>query len=342
VARRAFAIVGLLVLVSHTASAQNAAQYLALAREYAAGQGADAVERLSTWPRDDITAAAIVASVTASSRDLIAAAMLHTDLANTIIDGQPDAARFHVNKARGLLSIARGRLTDHEHARTFSPRWFRFVVGMFTSCELLDAAVEYELLASTAFPENPHLYVARGIIQEVRARKTLIPDLRRGLSPTTVGRRAIENLYQSAATQFLHALSIDSHDAEARLHLGWVRFFLGDKRAKGDLDAALTDARDDTVRYLAHLFLGGLAEREDHLAEALGEYESARAVGAGYQTPYVAMSRIEDALGHADRARELALVAVQLEKSDDDPWWDHRIGFDREGLNWLRAEARRP
>jgi hypothetical protein len=36
------------------------------------------------------------------------------------------------------------------------------------------------------------------------------------------------------------------------------------------------------------------------------------------------------------------MVGLQLKKADDDPWWDLRIGFDRESLRWLRAEARRP
>jgi hypothetical protein len=54
------------------------------------------------------------------------------------------------------------------------------------------------------------------------------------------------------------------------------------------------------------------------------------------------MSRAEDALGHAGRARDLAHVALQLTKGDDDPWWDHRIGFDRDDLTWLRADVRRP
>jgi hypothetical protein len=57
----------------------------------------------------------------------------------------------------------------------------------------------------------------------------------------------------------------------------------------------------------------------------------------------VALSRIEQALGHPERARELALVDLQLDKeAADDPWWDHRIGFDRESLYWLRDEVRRP
>jgi tetratricopeptide (TPR) repeat protein len=148
---------------------------------------------------------------------------------------------------------------------------------------------------------------------------------------------------KAAVNDYVQALSIDSHNAEAHLRLGWVRVFLADGRAKAELDAAVADARDDEVRYLAHLFLGGLAERENDLADALQEFELARTAGPDFQTPYVALSRVEQALGHDGRARELALVGLQLEKSAaDDPWWDHRIGFDRESLYWLRDEVRRP
>jgi hypothetical protein len=106
--------------------------------------------------------------------------------------------------------------------------------------------------------------------------------------------------------------------------------------------ADIVGAANDTVRYLAHLFLGRIAERENRLPDALVEYEAVRSLGSGYQTPYAALSRVEEALGHGDRARELAMVGLQLEKADDDPWWDLRVGFDRESLIWLRAEARRP
>jgi hypothetical protein len=335
------AIVGLLVLVSHTASAQNVVQYLALAREYADGRGNDADVRLALWTKDDLTATVNVALTTAGLRELLAAAMLHTDLANTIVDTQPYDADFHLTKARALLGAASERLTDHERVEAFTQRWFRFVARMYGSCDRPTEAARYVRLGLLAFPENPRFYTTRGILLEVRLR-AILADWRRGVALNATVRRNAEEILKTAAFQFLQALSLDSHDAEARLHLGWGHFFLEDRRAKTELDAALAYATNDTVRYLAHLFLGGLAERENRLMDALHEYESARALGAGYQTPYVALSRIEEALGDGEHARELALVAVQLHKNDDDPWWDHRIGFDRETLNWLRAEVRRP
>ena len=73
------------------------------------------------------------------------------------------------------------------------------------------------------------------------------------------------------------------------------------------------------------------------------QYNQAREIGPDYQTAYAALSRVEQALGHDTRARELALIGLQVDKrNEDDPWWDHRIGFDRESLSWLRREVRRP
>ena len=335
----------LCVCVASPARAQNVEQYLALAREYAGGRGTEAMAQLATWSRPDITAAGKAAAVTASAHDLMALAMLHTDLANTIIDRQPQAADFHVTKAQDILAIARGDAAttdrlDNQSVREFSRRWFRFVVGMYTSCNRPGDAARFTHLGLLEAPEDSRFYVARGVLIEARI-LTFAPN------PATLAlaarrREQLEDGLKQAATNFLHALSVDPHNAEAHLHLGRVRLLLSDKRARTDFDAALENAANDTVRYLAHLFLGGIAERENRLTDALREYEVVRSLGAGYQTPYAALSRVEGALGRADRARELAMVGLQLKKADDDPWWDLRIGFDRESLLWLRAEARKP
>jgi tetratricopeptide (TPR) repeat protein len=322
---------------------QNVEDYLALAREYAAGRGDDATARLAIWAPLDLSAAAEVAALTASAHDLMAAAMLHTDLANTIIDTDPEAARFHLNIARRALTVASGRIGQRKRLEPFVRRWFRFVASVYASAELLPQARALVQQGLDLFPEDPGLHVARGIIVEVTVRKNLVPDWRRHSVYSADNRARVEAALKTATNDYMRALSIDGHNAEAHLHLGWVRFVLGDGRVKGELDAAVADAADDTVRYLAHMLLGGLAEREHRLSDALQEYDLARTVGPDFQTPYVALSRIEQALGHPERAREVALMGLQLNKgAADDPWWDHRIGFDRESLYWLRDQVRRP
>jgi tetratricopeptide (TPR) repeat protein len=331
------------VCVTSPTRAQDVDGYLEMAREYASGQGDDATSRLAKWPQYDISAAAAEAALTASARDLAAVAMLHTDLANTIIDANPDEARFHIGMARAALQVASSRVGQRKRLEPFVRRWFRFVASVYTSAELLDAAWDHIQRGLDLFPQDPGLLVARGIRVEVAVRKNLIPDWRRGTVFDSERRPAVEPALKSAVNDYVKALAVDGHNAEAHLHLGWLRLFMADGRAKAELDAAVADSADDRVRYLAHLFLGGLAEREHHLEEARHEYDTARTVGPDFQTPYVALSRVEQSLGHDARARELALAALHLDKSDaDDPWWDHRIGFDRESLYWLRDEVRRP
>jgi tetratricopeptide (TPR) repeat protein len=323
--------------------AQHVDGYLALARQYAAGDGVDAEHRLAAWSRGDVTAAAGAAAVTASARDLIAAAMLHTDLANLIIDVRPDDARFHINTARGALTVASGRIGQREHLEPLVRRWSRLVASIYTSSDLLPQASEQVHLGLLRFPEDAGLYVAGGVILEVAVRKQLLADWRRDDIHGAVDRQTIKKTLGQAEVQFRRALALDPHSAEAHLHLGWVRSFLDEAGAATDLDAAIADAQDDRLRYLAHLFRGGLAERQRHFDDARREYDLAREIGPEYQTSYAALSRVEQALGHDTRASELALTGLQVDKRDaDDPWWDHRIGFDRESLNWLRREVRRP
>jgi tetratricopeptide (TPR) repeat protein len=323
--------------------AQTVAEYLALVRQYAAGQGAEATAALDRWPSHDVDDIAIRATVALSTRDLVAAAMLHTDLANLMIDGRPDDARSHLDKAQSALTIASSRIGQRQRLAPFVRRWFRFVASVYLSAGLPKQAAIVLKRGLILFPGEAPLYVARGIMIEVAVRKTYVFDWRRDATSSGYQRTRVEDALDGASQQFVRALAIDPHNAEAHLHLGWIRFFRNDGHAGPELNAAIADADDDTIRYLAHLFLGGIAERANHLDEALREYDAARALGAGFQTPLAALSRVEDALGHTDRARELALIAVGLDKSDsDDPWWDHRIGFDRESLRWLRAEVRKP
>jgi len=333
----------LIVGVAPPCRAQDVEGYLAMARQYAAGQGDEATGRLAGWSQPAIAGASAIAVNTAGVRDLLAAAMLHTELANAIIDREPETAQVHFNIAGTTLAAASGRIGQRKRLEPFVRRWYRFVASVYTSAELLNAAAVIVHQGLDAFPTDPGLLVARGAIIEVGVRKKFVPDWRRDTVFGASHRDQVEDAMNGAAAQYLRALSFDNHNAEAHLRLGWARLFMADGRAKPELDAAVADAQDDGVRYLAHLFLGGLAEREHRLEDALHEYESARTVGPDFQSAYVALSRIEQALGHENRARDLALEGLRLEKSGaDDPWWDHRIGFDRESLYWLRNEVRRP
>ncbi len=146
----------------------------------------------------------------------------------------------------------------------------------------------------------------------------------------------------AAARAYGLALKADSHMTVARIHLGRVHFLQHDSRARADLEQALAEATNIGTRYLAHVFLGDLAESDKRPADALREYEAAMTVGPRYQTAYVAAARMADALGEFERAREIALALVGIEKRED-PWWNYRLGeLNMPALQWLRTAAQEP
>src|SRR6185436_17072942 len=90
----------LAVGLASPAQAQSVEGYLALARQYAAGRDEDAMKQLAMFARADVEVASAKAALTGSTRDLLAAAMLHTDLANVLVDAKPLDAEFHLDRAR--------------------------------------------------------------------------------------------------------------------------------------------------------------------------------------------------------------------------------------------------
>ena len=69
---------------------------------------------------------------------------------------------------------------------------------------------------------------------------------------------------------------------------------------------------------------------------------AAREQDSGAQTACLAVSRTEDELGRAARARSIGLECLAMKKTRD-PWWSYEFGeVDRETLRWLRSEARKP
>ncbi len=270
-----------------------------------------------------------------------AAVMMHTELAGVwLLLGQTAPAVTQIGNADRLVAIMIANDRGMEPTRAFAIRWYAFITGMYAAQGQVDAADRFVRVGLAAFPRAAELYVARGSIQEMRAGMDESDHLGRAITDRDIT-RDLTRLLEAAAADFQHALDLDGALALAHLHRGRVHHLLGDNRASHDLETALAGATDDRVRYLAHLFLGAVAERRNDLDAARREYEAARAVGP-YQTSYIALSRVEGALGRSDRARDIALEYAHLTDKVDDPWWDYRLGeFNAGALSWLRHEARR-
>jgi tetratricopeptide (TPR) repeat protein len=343
--RRSLALIGAGLLaaaaVCSPVAAQDTADYGHLLDSYAAGHLNEAVTVLAHWPRENVKAAVrrmglISQSGPGASARLRAAAMLHTDLAAAILTSDGDLSAFHLGVARDFVNLLAAKKEQVSGAHEFVKRWFEFAPTLYLVT--LDAERASRLVREGLdhSPADPILYFYIGTIVELTGvLPTTMAARGRGLSQILRGERQL----QAAADAYRRALAVDGHLAIVRLHLGRVRFQLHDSRARADFEVALADATDTPTRYLAHLFLGAIAEHEQRLGDALREYEEARSLGPQYQTGYIAVSRIAEALGDTERARQTASTFVGIEKRED-PWWDfHLGGMNLAGLEWLRASA---
>jgi tetratricopeptide (TPR) repeat protein len=339
------------MLFAVPALAQPPFDYDRLVDAYATGHLDEAVSQLSRWPWEQVKGAvgsfvkaieAQTALVTApvSSRRLRAAAMLHTDLAAALLNDDFTRAESHINLARRLVDLLAGRRRRDPRAREFVQRWYEFAPSIYLAHPIPDKALLLVREGFTHAPDNATLHLYSGIVFEMIGPQEAALVARSRLLTLRPGR--MEAPLEAAARAYGLALKADSHMAVARIHLGRVHFLQRDSRARADLERALADATDVGTRYLAYVFLGDLAESDKRPADALREYEAAMTVGPRYQTAYVAAARMADALGEFERAREIALALVGIEKRED-PWWNYRLGeLNMPALQWLRTAAQEP
>jgi tetratricopeptide (TPR) repeat protein len=338
------------VAVCSPVAAQAPFDYNRLVGAYSTGHLDEAVSQLSRWPGDHIRNAvdAFVKATqarTAADGSLLpapllpGAVMLHTDLAAALLGDDFPRAESHIGLARRLVDLLAERSRKDDRAREFVTRWYEFAPTMYLLHQNPDKAFLLVQEGLTRAPDNPTLHLYSGIVIEMTVPRPAAFDTRaRPLTPTPSRAEPLE----PAAREYRIALKADGRLAVARLHLGRVHFIQHDSRARADLEQALADATDVSTRYLAHLFLGDLAEREKRPADALREYEAAMTAGPLYQTAYVAAGRMADALGQSAHAREIAIAFVGIEKHED-PWWEYRLGgLNMPALEWLRRAAQAP
>ena len=328
------AALALSLLLPRAAAAQSLGdRFDALVAQYARGDHENAARAFSNWSRADVSAA-IAHAEALKGGSARAAVMLHTEagVALLIADETSNAA-LHLNGASRLVSAMRSRRPD-ERAQRFAGRWLAFIATVYVGHGMLGHADRTIRDALTWYPREPLLYVARGALEETVIGMTFV-DQRSGNQLARLARA-----YETAAADYRRAIRLDDGLAIAHLRLGWVHLTLRDDRARENFDAALTRANNLRDKYLAHLFLAAVAERENKLDDAERHYEAARQAAPGCQTPYIALTRVEGELGRTARAREIAATLTALPEKTNDPWWDfHLGGFDQLSLLWLRVEA---
>src|SRR5262245_48647267 len=300
--RRVPALAVGIVLLAQSLLAQPPGDYAALVQTYAAGRGPDAIAALLRWPHRDAMSAARAAVSTLTPSEMISAAILHTEAALSLVDARPFDATAHIEAAQALLRAAARDPSARERADSVATRWYYFAANLLTSANQMEQAAWYIREGLVAFPRNARLYFARGAIAEVTVSLGWKRGLRSDPPQDENERTRIEELLKRAVDDYQRAVNIDPRFAWGHLRIGWIRLFLGDNRARRALEAAVVDAPGHRVRYLAHLMLGGVAERDRRLEDARREYETALAAGPGFQSGYLALSRIGEAMGDSARA----------------------------------------
>jgi len=124
------------------------------------------------------------------------------------------------------------------------------------------------------------------------------------------------------------ALDADPHVTEARLRLGRIQTITGDvKKARNNLEQALSEADTPRLRYLATLFLGAVAAVDDRPEKARAYFEQAWSIVPGAQSAAFALSQLADARGDDAGARRwLARTLAVPFAQRDDPWETYYLG----------------
>jgi hypothetical protein len=353
-ARRWLLAASVCLLMVAPGVAQSDGPYLALVDAYARGDLHGSVAQLAEWSEARVRAAVRTAAVRPSLQRAKAAAMLHTETAFAIIAVRPSSATLHLATARTFVhQIPEGR-TSTDRSSEFKQRWNALAVGPYLSQDLLAQAQQEIRTGFDEYPGNKELELAVGVVEEMRA-QFAEPNLRGSWNTARADRGPVnyrnsvqpnvEAMLTRATVAYRRALGVDQHYLEVRLRLGWVLLLnhsAGPARAQ--LEEVRARATRSDLRYLAHLFVGAVDEHDRRIEDAVHEYEAAHDIAPAWQTASIALIRVERALGHGDRAREVAAAYAALPRTaaDDDPWWRYNMGeTSGELVEWLRAEAER-
>ena len=318
-------------------------EYLTLITQYMRGQTQGAIASLAKVPSERIRAQSEV-DFSASGLEIgqiEAAAMLHSDVAMFVATADQRLSRQHVDAARALV----GTLPD-DGPGGFRQRWQAYAVAPYLIQHDLYGAMRAAREGVGRLPRSADFALLQGTLLEISARIETA-DFRGIWSPTDgINRNAsptvahMEDALVAAAITFQRALELDPSLMSARLRLGWVYGINhSSERARKELRTVADSTSSRELRYLAHLFLGGLAEGEGDLERAYDEYESAHTAMPDAQSAHIALMHVARVTGRTALVQELAAQYPRRSTSMEDPWWYFSMGFDSELVNWLHARV---
>lgn len=337
------------LLAGASASAQPTSpdpEYVSLITQYRQGNRQAAIESLATWPSERIRAQ--TRSGTRGTgldvRQTEAAVVLHSDVAMLLAAIDQPASRRQLDAAQALVAT----LPD-EGPAGFRQRWQAYAVGPSLVQHDLRAAQRAVDEGVGRWPRSADLLLMKGTLLELAARSETA-DFRGTWSPTgginrmasqTVAR--MEDTLVAAANTIERALALDPSLTPARLRLGWVYGINhSNAHAREHLRMVATGSSSRELRYLSHLFLGGLADVEGDLEGAYDEYASAHALLPDAQSGCIALMRAARLTGRTDLEQELLAQYATRRRGGEDPWLYFSMGFDTDLVVWLHARATAP
>lgn len=317
-----------------------------LIARYRRGEVQSAIASVAKWPSDRIrlrveTAAGSGAASLLDAAHIEAAVMLHSDAALFLATVDQRLSRQHLDAARAFV----GNLPD-DGPNGFRQRWQAYAVAPYLIQHDLYGATRAAQEGVGRLPRSADFALLQGALLEIGAR-TETADFRGNWSPTDGFNRYanptvahMEDALVAAARTFQHALELNPSLLPARLRLGWVYGLNhSTERAQNELRVVANRTSSRELRYLSHLFLGGLAESEGALESAYEEYEAAHRAYPDAQSAYIALIRSARVTGRSARAEQLTAEYPRRSKSTEDPWWYFSMGFDSELVNWLHARV---
>jgi tetratricopeptide (TPR) repeat protein len=273
-------------------------------------------------PREIIKAAVDQAVSGASSwpwEDVRAAAMLHSEACVAAAD-RAGACEFHIMQAERLLERTVALSPRQED---FAWRWYRVMPRILNAFgqKSLARGVDTQAMEKWRSDRARAAYL-QGLELEGRgAHESLL--LQPPSGPNSYDKAGARAGYLAQAGElFTRALKQRPELTVAALHLGRIRMLQGNSAEATPLfRSALADV-DPAVRYLASLFLGSLEERDGRFDVAEKLYREALALIPYGQSAPLALSELLSRTGKETDARQV-LAARLLRMNTDvlEPFW---------------------
>ena len=271
------------------------------------------------------------------------AMLMHTVAGILAFDhGERQVLLFHLDMASRLKSardatvkadVSREREAKNQQARTFDRHWEWAVSTFYHGRRALTDAHAYMDRALLLAPPDAEILLAAGRIFEAlhQDRTSQFAVLHqpgttqsvRTVKEQMLARAAIDADARQAETLYREALVAGGDPAVVNLRLGrLLQVSSRQAEAAERLGLALTATSDPPTRYLAHLFLGRLAEDRNDPANAIANYDAAIQACPLNQNARIAKARLLAASGRRSEASDITLAALTIVRSEaDEPWW---------------------